>query len=62
VKQLPDLSFRCRDLGFKCYFEVRGVTAEDEMMGIIANHAKRGHGFQEITPEMVKASAAVKRH
>lgn len=60
--QLPGLSFRCRDLDFECDFEVRGVTTENEMMGIIAKHAKRCHGFQEITPEIViSASASVRR-
>ncbi len=52
--------FRCRDLGFKCDFEVSGEATREEMLGIIESHAKRCHGMATITPEVaMKVSRAI---
>ncbi len=53
--------FRCRDLGFKCDFEVSGVATREEMLGIIESHAKRCHGLAKITPDVaMKVSRAIR--
>ena len=58
---MSGLSFKCKDLGFCCDFEVKGVASREEMVGIIANHGKRCHDLEAITPELErKVSGAIK--
>ncbi len=58
---MSGLSFKCKDLGFACDFEVKGVATREEMVGIIASHGKRCHDLGAITPELeAKVSKAVK--
>ncbi len=59
---MTGLNFRCKDLGFACEFEVKGVATREEMVGIIATHGKRCHDLGAITPELEgKVSKAIKR-
>lgn len=61
VKNMSGLSFRCKDLGFNCDFEVKGVGSREEIVEIIKNHGKRCHNIQAITPEIeTKVSRAIK--
>jgi predicted small metal-binding protein len=54
-------SFRCKDLGMSCKFEVKTDNAE-EIMPIIAMHAEKSHNMKEIPPDMVeKIKKAIKR-
>ena len=38
---MSGLSFRCKDLGFACDFEVKGVATREEMNEIVKSHGKR---------------------
>ena len=50
----------CRDVGADCDFEARADT-EEELFKILAEHAKSGHGMEEIPPELVEKVRAVIR-
>ncbi len=45
------LVVNCRDVGADCDFEARAET-EEELFKILAEHAKSGHGMEEIPPEL----------
>lgn len=42
---------RCSDVGMDCDFAALADT-EDELMELVAEHAERVHGIEEITPEL----------
>lgn len=44
---------RCRDVGFDCDAVVRADT-EDEILAQVAVHAKRDHGLEEVSDDVVK--------
>ncbi|GMR05049.1 MAG: hypothetical protein BMS9Abin23_0977 [Thermodesulfobacteriota bacterium] len=46
-------AIRCRDIGVECDFEARAET-EEELMGKMQEHARKGHGMTDIPEEMVK--------
>ncbi len=54
------LVVNCRDVGADCDFEARAET-EEEPFKILAEHAKSGHGMEEIPPELVEKIRAVIR-
>ncbi len=54
------LVVNCRDVGADCDFEARAET-EEELFKILAEHAKSGHGMEEIPPELVERVRAVIR-
>ena len=54
-------SFKCKDLGMACGFEVKDEN-EDELMKIVALHAEKSHGMKDISPDMkVKIKRAIKK-
>jgi predicted small metal-binding protein len=54
-------SFKCKDMGMKCGFEVKDEN-QDEMMEIITLHAKKSHNIAQLPPDMVeKAKKAIKK-
>jgi predicted small metal-binding protein len=54
-------SFKCKDMGMKCGFEVKDAN-QDEMMEIIALHAKKSHNMTQLPPDMVeKVKKAIKK-
>jgi predicted small metal-binding protein len=54
-------SFKCKDVGMKCNFEVKDENP-DELMQIIALHGEKSHDIKEISPEMMeKVKKAVKK-
>ncbi len=54
-------SFKCKDIGIKDEFEVKSEN-RDELMKIIALHAKESHEMAEFSPEMKqKIEKAIKR-
>ena len=54
-------SFKCKDIGVKCKFEVKDENQE-ELMSVIALHAEKSHNMKEIPPEtMEKIKNAVKK-
>lgn len=53
-------SFKCKDLGMKCGFEVKDEN-QDELMSIIALHAEKTHNMKA-SPEMAeKIKKAIKK-
>ncbi len=44
---------RCSDVGVDCDFEARGATVE-EVIEKARTHAREGHGFPDIPPELVE--------
>ncbi len=48
----------CRDVGADCDFEARADT-EEELFEILTEHAKSGHGMEDIPPELVERVRAV---
>jgi predicted small metal-binding protein len=55
-------SFKCKDLGMKCGFEVKDAD-HDELMEIIALHAKKSHDMvTPFPPDMMeKIDKAIKK-
>ncbi len=54
-------SFKCRDIGMNCNFEVTAKT-EDELMKKIAEHAGKAHNMKPIPPDvMAKVKKAIKK-
>ena len=51
---------RCRDVGVDCDFEARGNTVE-EVIEKTRKHAREGHGFNDIPPELVDKVKALIR-
>ncbi len=58
---MEQYKFKCKDVGMKCDFEVKGGTSRDEVMQIASVHAKVAHHIDNITPELAtKVGAAIK--
>jgi predicted small metal-binding protein len=54
-------SFKCKDIGMKCNFEVK-TDNQDEIMPIIALHAEKSHGMKDVPAETVeKIKRAIKK-
>lgn len=43
-------SFKCKDIGMKCNFEVKTGGSEDELMSLIALHADKSHNMKPPFP------------
>ena len=43
----------CRDVGFDCEGVVRAET-EEEVLQQVAEHAKKAHGLQDLTDDIVE--------
>jgi predicted small metal-binding protein len=53
--------FKCKDIGMKCDFEVKGASSKDEILQIASVHAKAEHKMATIPPDVAtKVSAAIK--
>ncbi|MBI2831766.1 MAG: DUF1059 domain-containing protein [Chloroflexi bacterium] len=46
-------SFKCKDMGMKCKFEVK-TENQDELMPMIALHAEKSHSMKDIPPDMME--------
>lgn len=54
-------SFKCKDMGMKCAFEVKNEN-EDELKEVIALHGKKSHNITEFSPDMMeKVKKAIKK-
>ena len=54
-------SFKCKDIGMTCSFEVKDEN-QDEMMKMIAMHGEKTHNMKEMSPEMMeKIKKAIKK-
>lgn len=45
-------SFKCKDAGMSCDFQVSGTKNSDETMKIVSVHARESHGMTNPPPEM----------
>ncbi len=53
--------FKCKDIGMKCGFEVKGASSKDEVMQIAQVHARVTHNITTITPDLAqKVSSAIR--
>ncbi|HZW58333.1 MAG TPA: DUF1059 domain-containing protein [Nitrososphaerales archaeon] len=53
--------FRCKDIGMKCDFEVKGASSKEEMMQIVSAHAKQAHHMDTIPSDVAaKVNSAIK--
>lgn len=53
--------FKCKDIGMKCDFEVKGASSKDEVMQMASIHAKLTHNMETIPQDVAqKVSAAIK--
>lgn len=53
--------FKCKDVGMKCDFEVKGGSSRDEIMQIATVHARVTHNMESIPPDMAaKVGAAIR--
>jgi predicted small metal-binding protein len=50
----------CRDVGFDCNGVIKAKT-EEEALTLAAEHARKVHGVNEITPQIVDKIKAVLR-
>ena len=50
----------CKDVGFDCEGVIRAAT-EEEVLKLVADHAKEVHSMQEVTPDVVEKVRAVMR-
>ncbi len=50
----------CKDVGFDCDGVIRAET-EEEVLKLVAEHAKEVHDMQEVTPDVVEKVRAVMR-
>jgi predicted small metal-binding protein len=54
-------SFRCKDIGERCSFEVKDEN-RDELIWVVALHAEETHSMRRSQPEMMdKIKKAVKK-
>jgi predicted small metal-binding protein len=54
-------SFKCKDIGMNCGFEVKDEN-QDELMAVIALHADKTHNMKQPTPEVAdKIKKAIKK-
>lgn len=57
---MPSYSFKCRDIGMDCGFEVKS-DEKDSLMSKIGTHAKEAHKMDSISPDLLKkVEAAIK--
>jgi predicted small metal-binding protein len=55
------MKFKCKDIGMKCDFEVKGAGSRDEVAEIAGVHARRVHNITSMTPDLEqKMNAAIK--
>jgi predicted small metal-binding protein len=58
---MASYKFKCKDIGMKDDFEVKGASSKDEVMQIAAVHAKAEHGMETVPADVAaKISAAIK--
>jgi predicted small metal-binding protein len=53
--------FKCKDIGMKCDFEVKGASSRDEVMQLVGVHAKMAHNMESVPQDVQsKVSSAIK--
>ncbi len=55
------MKFKCKDIGMKCDFEVKGAGSREEVAEIAQVHARRVHNLTSMSPDLQqKMNAAIK--
>ena len=55
------MKFKCKDMGMKCDFEIKGAGSKEEVMEEAQVHARRVHNLTSMTPDMQqKMNTAIK--
>lgn len=44
--------FKCKDIGMNCKFEVKNASSKDEIMKVMAVHAKETHKMDTVDPDL----------
>lgn len=57
LKPMSGYKFKCKDIGMKCDFEVKGTSSKDEVMQIAAVHAKQEHQMDTVPSDVAARSA-----
>lgn len=52
MQEAPVMSFRCKDIGMDCSFEVQGSTAH-ELMRKFIDHAEPAHNMQVLSADII---------
>lgn len=45
-------SFKCKDIGMDCKFEVKNASSKDEIMKLMAVHAKETHKMDTVDQDL----------
>ncbi len=45
-------SFKCKDIGMDCKFEVKNASSKDEVMKLMVVHAKETHKMETVDPDL----------
>lgn len=48
-------SFRCKDIGQECGFEIKKAGSEEELLSMLRIHAEKSHGIRELPPSILDA-------
>lgn len=55
------MKFKCKHMGMKCDFEIKGTSSREELNEIAGVHARRVHNLTNMSPDMQsKLNAAIK--
>jgi predicted small metal-binding protein len=55
------MKFKCKDMGMKCDFEVKGVGTREQVAEIAGIHARQAHNITSMTTDLQqKMNAAIK--
>lgn len=55
-------SFKCKDVGMNCNFEIKGASTEQEILEQIKAHAKHAHNISEVSADLEnKIKKAIKK-
>lgn len=58
---MTEYKFKCKDIGMKCGFEVKGASSRDEVMQIASVHAKAAHNMETVPADVAqKISSAIR--
>jgi len=45
-------NFKCKDIGMNCGFEIKNASSKDEVMKLVAVHAKETHKMDAVSPDL----------
>ncbi len=45
-------SFKCKDIGMNCNFEIKNASSKDEVMKLVTVHAKETHKMDTVSQDL----------